>query len=191
MLGGEEPENLAARLAWIFADQSADATVEQRQSVRRWQGRDRFYQQVQHAAKDDPAASEEARDVADDLTTLAVPLTQRIVVWRGIRSIDDTFGVSSRELEMLLNQTLQVDQFFATTVDRRVAQAEFTEPARAPAIYKITVQPGTEAVWIPPLGAPEEARQMELLLLPGIEARIVAVDRTGEMPIIEVEVSDG
>jgi hypothetical protein len=189
--GGDEPESLAARLTWIFADQSANATDAQRESVRRWQGRDRFYVHVQRAVLDDPDVPIEARDVADDLTALASPLTQGAVVWRGIRSIDDTFGLPHDELRTLVNQTFEIDRFFATTADRRVAEAEFTEPSTSPALYKIAVQAGTEAVWIPPLGFAEEARQLELLLLPGIEARIVAVGTIGELPIIELEVSDG
>jgi hypothetical protein len=32
---------------------------------------------------------------------------------------------------------------------------------------------------------------MELLLLPGLDARIVAVDKSGMLPIVEMEVSDG
>ncbi|MCI4675014.1 hypothetical protein [Candidatus Mycolicibacterium alkanivorans] len=85
-------------------------------------------------------------NVADDLASLAAPLAQRVVVWRGIRSINNTFGVSSGDLETLVDCTLEVDQFFATTADRRVAEAEFAEPATAPALYKVTVQPRTEAV---------------------------------------------
>jgi len=166
LLAGEEPEKLAARLTWIFANQSATATAEQRASVRRWQGRDRFYREVQRAARDDPAASDEARRVADDLASLAAQLTQQIVVWRGIRSIDNTFGVSSADLHTLIGQTFEIDQFFATTVDRRIAWGEFTEPAPAPALYRVRVEAGTEAVWIPPVGFPEETLQTELLLLP-------------------------
>jgi hypothetical protein len=189
--GGDNPEELAARLAWIFADQSANATSGQRQSVRRWQGRDRFYEQVQLAATDNPSASDEARDVADDLTALAAPLTQTIEVWRGIRSIDKTFGVPAAGLSALVGQSFDVDRFFSTTIDRRVAEREFAEPARAPALYRIAVQGGTTVVWLPPVGDPEEAHQQELLLLPGIETRIVAVDTSGAIPIVEVEVSDG
>ena len=191
MLAGKEPEKLAARLAWIFADQSATATDVQRGSIRRWQGRDRFYREVQRAARDDPGASDEARRVADDLASLATQLTQQVVVWRGIRSIDNTFGVSSVDLHTLVGQTFEIDQFFATTVDRLIAEGEFTEPAPAPVLYRIRVEAGTEAVWLPPLGVPEEARQMELLLLPGLEARILAVDKSGTLPIVDLEVSDG
>lgn len=191
MLAGEEPEKIAARLTWIFADQSATATDEQRGSVRRWQGRDRFYRQVQRAARDDPEASDEARQVADDLASLARELTQQIVVWRGIRSIDNTFAMPAAGLHTLVGQTFEIDQFFATTVDRRIAEGEFAEPAPAPALYRIRVEAGTEAVWIPPLGVPDEARQMELLLLPGLEARILAVDQSGVLPIVDLEVSDG
>jgi len=189
--GGDGPEALAARLTWIFADQTAAATAEQREAVVRWQGRDRFYDQVQLAVLDDRAASEGARDVADSLTSLGAPLTQSVEVWRGIRSIDDTFGVPVEQLVTLIGQRFEVDRFFATTVDWRVAEREFTEPAPAPALYKITVQGGTEAVWLPPLGDPEEARQQELLLLPGIESRIVAVEMSVAVPIVVVEVSDG
>jgi hypothetical protein len=57
----KNPRSFAARLAWILADQSATATAEQHGSVRRWQKRDRPYRQVQQAALDDPAASDEAR----------------------------------------------------------------------------------------------------------------------------------
>ncbi len=46
-------------------------------------------------------------------------------------------------------------------------------------------------MWVPPLGFPEDAYQNELLLLPGLEARIVAVDTSDSKPIVEVEVSDG
>ncbi len=91
MHGGDDPDTVAARLTWIFADQRAGATFQQRQSVRRWQGRDRFYRLVQLAVIEDPGASDEARDVADDLTMLAAPLTQGVRVWRGIRSIEATF----------------------------------------------------------------------------------------------------
>ncbi|OBY30645.1 hypothetical protein ACT18_16280 [Mycolicibacter kumamotonensis] len=90
--------------------------------MRRWQGRDRFYKQVQLAALDDPSASIEAIDVADDLTTLGEPLTQMVKVWRGIRSVENTFGVGQNQLETLVGQTFEVDQFFSTTVDRRVAE---------------------------------------------------------------------
>ena len=81
------------RLTWIFADQTSNATPEQRRSVQRRQGRDRFYKQVQLAALDDPSASIEAIDAADDLTTLGEPLTQMVKVWRGIRSVENTFGI--------------------------------------------------------------------------------------------------
>jgi len=95
------------------------------------------------------------------------------------------------DLHTLIGQTFEIDQFFATTVDRGIAEGEFTEPAPASALYRVTIEAGTEAVWIPPLGVPEEARQNELLLLPGLEARIVAVDTSDTLPIVDMEVSDG
>ena len=44
------PEELAGRLTEMFRGQAEVANDEQRASVRRWQGRDRFYRQVQRAA---------------------------------------------------------------------------------------------------------------------------------------------
>lgn len=190
MGSGRDPKDLAARLTWVLVDQSASATSQQRQSVHRWQGRDRFYRLVQLAAIEDPDAPEDARDVADDLTMLAAPLTQSVQVWRGIRSIEATFGVPADRLHTLVGRSSDVDRFFSTTVDRHVAENEFTDPATDPGLYEITVQGGTEAVWLPPIGNPDEAHQGELLLLPGIETRIVAVDMSGPIPIVKVEVSD-
>lgn len=128
--GGDGPEALAARLTWIFADQTAAATPEQRQAVLRWQGRDRFYEQVQLAVMDDNAASDDARDVADHLTSLAAPLTQSVEVWRGIRSIVNTFGVPAEQLATLVGDRFEVDRFVSTTVDRRVAKASSLTPRR-------------------------------------------------------------
>jgi hypothetical protein len=78
------------------------ASDEQRASVRRWQNRDRFYRQVQRAAAQEVGASEEAQDVMEDLMALAQPLQGTIVVWRGIRSVDDTFGVPAERLDDLI-----------------------------------------------------------------------------------------
>lgn len=47
------------------------------------------------------------------------------------------------------------------------------------------------AVWVPPLGDEENAGQMELLFLPTAQVRILSVDRSEDMPIVLVEVSDG
>ena len=47
-------------------------------------------------------ASEEAQDVMEDLIALAQPLQGTIVVWRGIRSVDDTFGMPAERLDDLI-----------------------------------------------------------------------------------------
>ena len=61
------------------------------------------------------------------------------MTWRGIRSIDNTFGVSSADLHTLVGQAFDIDQFFATTVDRRIAEGEFV--ADGPAATVLTASP--------------------------------------------------
>lgn len=185
------PEELAGRLTEMFRGQAQAASDDQRASVRRWQGRDRFYRQVQRAAAQEAGASEEAQDVMENLIALAQPLQDNVVLWRGIRSLDDTFGVPADRLDDLIGGRRASAQFFATSVDRRVVEREFTEPATSPALLRVQARRGTHAVWVPPLGDEENAGQMELLFLPAVFVRILNVDRSGEMPMVFVEVSDG
>lgn len=59
------------------------------------------------------------------------------------------------------------------------------------ALLRVQARRGTHAVWVPPLGDEENAGQMELLFLPTALVPILDVDRSGEMPMVFVEVSDG
>lgn len=70
-------------------------------------------------------------------------------------------------------------------------EREFTEPATSPALLRVHARQGMHAVWVPPLGDEENAGQMELLFLPTAQVRILSVDRSEDMPIVLVEVSDG
>jgi hypothetical protein len=183
-VGGDDP---ADRLNTAFADQTAAATADQRSSAQRWQGLGRYYDEVQAAVVDPDNASEDALDVASDLQQLARPLPEDAEVWRGIRSIEDSFGtgideVAGRDVEV-------VARFLSTSVYEQVARDEFTTPGRNPAILKITARAGTPAVWMPPLGDSAMSYQGELLFQPGCRLRIVNVDRSGDVPLIEVEVS--
>lgn len=192
MYGDDSGEGLAEHLTILFADQARSATREQRASVRRWQGRDRFYEEVQLAAAQDPNASVEARDVADDLVAIARPLPETVEVWRGIRSVDQTFGVGIADLYPdHLGETLEAERFVATSTSRDIAGREFTEPSTSPAVLSVLGQRDTLAVWVPPLGAPESAAQRELLFLPTAQVLILAIDRRGEIPMVTVVVSNG
>jgi hypothetical protein len=185
------PEELGRRLTEIFRAQAETASDGQRASVRLWQGRDQFYRQVQRAAAQEVGASELAQDVMEDLIALAQPLQDNVVVWRGVRSVDDTFGVPAEVLQDLIGVRLVSTRFFATSADRSVVEGEFTEPATRPALLRVQARRGTHAVWIPPLGDQEDARQMELLFLPTALVRILDIEHSRDMPIVFVEVSDG
>lgn len=188
----DDDETPEQRLNRLFADQTNGANEAQKFSVEQWQRKDndRFYQDVQRAAADNPRASLDARIVASDLDALMAPLPEDIEVWRGVRNARATFGVPSEDLESLAGgDPADVGRFFATTLNRAVADPEFIEPGSDPVLYKITALAGTYALWVPPLGNPDEAYQQELLFPPGAQVRIVGVDRTYRVPIVEVEVS--
>lgn len=185
----DHPEDPAERLTRLFADQAAGATPEQRDSVLKWQGKDdRFYDDVQRAAEGVSGATQAAMDVVDDLDSLMAPLPENVNVWRGVRNAEAAFGVPSHRLEELEGTEHEVHRFFATSLDRDVAHPEFTTPGKDPVIYKIAARAGAPALWIPPLGTQSEAYQQELLFPPGALVRILGVDRTYSVPIVEVEV---
>ncbi|WP_372517165.1 ADP-ribosyltransferase [Mycolicibacterium frederiksbergense] len=157
----------------------------------RWQGKDeRFYRDIQLAAEGNLGASADALDVVDDLETLMAPLPENVEVWLGVRTSQVSFGVPSSQLDDLIGVPLQVPRFFATSLNRSVAESEFTAPGSDPVLYRIAAQAGSPAVWVPPLGAPNEAYQQELLFPRGVVVRIVAVDRMHQVPIVTAEVSD-
>jgi hypothetical protein len=186
MLGDESGEELAQHLTYLFAEQASSASAQQRASVRRWQGKDRFYQEVQRAAAQDPDASALAMDVVDDLVALAMPLPEAVEVWRGVRSVDNTFGVSIAQLSGSVGVESEAERFVATSTSRQVVEREFTEPATSPALLRVIAQKGTPAVWIPALGHPKSAGQRELLFMPTARVRILDVDLAGELPIVDV-----
>jgi hypothetical protein len=189
--GGEANEYSAARLTTLFANQAAAASDKQRASVDLWQGKgERLYREVQRAVSGQDADAA-AYDVADDLQDLMEPLPENVVVWRGVRSAEAVFGVPSENLEELVGTDRVVPRFFATSLDRNLAEDEFTRPGPCPALYRIAAQAGTPALWVPPLGRVSEVYQQELLFPPGVVVRILNVVRTYSVPIVEVEVSHG
>jgi hypothetical protein len=75
-----------------------------------------------------------SQDVMEDLIALAQPLQDSVVVWRGVRSIDDTFGVPAERLDDLIGNRRASAQFLATSADRGTAEREFSEPATRPRV---------------------------------------------------------
>ncbi|TDO18143.1 hypothetical protein EV580_1325 [Mycobacterium sp. BK086] len=181
---GDNPED---RMNALFAGQADGATAGQKDLAARWQSLDRYYEQVQAAAVDDPSASEDSIAVAEGLRRLTLPLPEDVQVWRGIRSIEATFGTGIEQVAGRPDEIMR--RFLSTSVHEQVARDEFTQPGRNPAMLKITAKAGVKAVWMPPLGDPTMAYQGELLFQTGALLRIVDVDTSGEVPVIEVEVS--
>lgn len=125
------------RLSRLFAEQTASATVDQRASVLRWQNKDdRFYEEVQRAV-DGGDSPEEAMDVALDLQELMIPLPEPVEVRRGIRNVEAAFGLPVDRLDELVGHDLDVPMFFATSLDRGVAESEFTRPGVSPALSRL------------------------------------------------------
>ncbi|RAU93505.1 hypothetical protein DQP58_16260 [Mycobacterium colombiense] len=168
----------------MFFDQTQAATESQLYAVRRWQGRDRFYEQVQSVIAGG-AFDTEVGTIADDLAALARPVTIDIEVWRGDRNVKKWL---SADFPDVTGQNYRSRRFISTTTSIEVVRSEFINGS-IPAIWQMSVRAGVDAIWIPPLGTPEDALQHELLLAPGVNIRIVDVDATGATARINAEVS--
>ncbi|MCT7369454.1 hypothetical protein [Mycolicibacterium llatzerense] len=179
-------ENPEDRMNALFADQTNSVTPRQKASVERWQGTDRFYEQVQNAFEDPDNASDEALQVMSDMQDIAAPLPEEVVLWRGIRDVTKELGAPAADLQP---QVKELNRFMATTLHRQVAASEFTRPGKNPALVKITARTGSRVVWVPPLGDPTMAGQGELTFTRGHQVAILRVDTSGDIPVIEVEVS--
>lgn len=146
-------------------------------AVQLWQGGDRYFEEVQRAVMMRPEARQDAQLIADDLFNLSHPLTGDVQVWRGVRSIERTFGVARDALETLVGRPGEVTtRFLSTTVYRQIAEREFTTPGRSPALMKVIARAGARAIWLPPLGDSGMAYQGELLFPPGVALRILSID---------------
>lgn len=180
---GERPE----LLDWMFARQSRLANASQRDSIRQWQAKGRYYERVQQAVAGEREASSEVLLVLSDLQDLAQSLGADVRVWRGIRSVRETFGAGIDDLMDLPDQNVR--RFMSTSVHHGVVRDEFLYPGSDVAIVKVQAKAGAAAVWVPPIGSAEMRYQGELLFQPGVVLRIVAVDASWDVPIIEAEVS--
>lgn len=179
------------RIDAMFAQWTTGVSATERASVRRWQSMDRFYVQVQAAAQG-RAADPQAYTVAGDLMAIARrgQLAAPVAVWRGVRSSQAVFGVPADELESVVGRDEVLNRFFATSTDPRRALEEFTRPPNASGavLMRVRAAAGTPAAWIAAVGDPALREQAELLFTPGSRLRIVAIDRSGEVPIVDVEV---
>ncbi|HQV17425.1 MAG TPA: hypothetical protein PLC22_03760 [Gordonia sp. (in: high G+C Gram-positive bacteria)] len=163
-----------------------------RAAFHRWQGMDRFYAQVQRALVDPGSVTDEAIDVADALlSAVSHELQSEFVMWRGVRSTHTTFGVNADELEDVVGDSSAVGRFMAGSLDREIAENEFTVPELrgGAALMRVRLAPGVRIGWLPSAGVAELAYQQEALVHPAMTHRIVDIDRSGPIPIVDVEVT--
>ncbi len=170
---------------------ATDLSDEVRTSVALWQGRDRFYERVQDALLGE-TASDEAVQVADHLLlATSHPLQGEYTTWRGVRSSAASFGVADSDLERIVGETRPMDRFVSVSLHRSLALDEFTRPelAGGAVLIEVRLKPGTRVAWLAPVGLSDYVYQQEILLRPGTTQRIVAVDRSGTIPTVIMEVT--
>jgi len=170
---------------------AADLSQQQRAAIARWQGPDRFYEQVNAALRGE-TAEPDAVDTADTLLGVVThPLAGQYVAWRGARSVEAAFHAPANRLEELIGLREPLARFTSTSLNREVAISEFTNPELkgGAVLMEVTVTPGVRVAWMPPVGAPDMAYQQELLLRPGMMQRIVDIVRTGPIPVVRMEVT--
>jgi hypothetical protein len=170
---------------------TASLSEVQRAAVVRWQGEDRFYEQVQGALRGEVDTAE-AVEVADTLLgVITHPLAADYTTWRGVRSAATTFGITASRLDELIGSGAQLGRFMATSLNLQVAVGEFTNPQLTgdAVLIELELKPGVRAAWLPPVGRPEMAYQQELLLHPEMVQRIVGVDRSGPVTVVRMEVT--
>lgn len=161
-------------------------------AVRRYQAPDRFYVVVNRVLRGDRSiAGEEARVAAKVINGLDAVVKRWVTpeplrVFRGVRNAAQVFGtVPPRPGTQLVPRG-----FVSTSIYRDVAVSEFTVPAAAGrgALLEIDVPVGTPAIWVPPLGVPELARQGELVLNRGIRLSLGDCRAEGGIVVVTCEV---
>lgn len=174
----------------MFDAQTRTASDAERSAAAAWQRpEDRFYKQVQAVLRNPrKTILPEVADVIEGLDSLLSRgnLTAEVEVWRGQRSSIHALGVSSRGLHGLINSTVEMRGYLATSVESSVAESVFAQPQGPGGAFMLhLIAPAnTPAVWVPPLGRGDLADQYELLF--GARRRIIVVDvdRTGSIPTV-------
>ncbi|TWS24180.1 hypothetical protein FK268_11250 [Tsukamurella sputi] len=157
----------------------------------RWQGTDRFYAEVQTIARGG-TGSADAGTVAIDLAAVIERSRTRreVILWRGVRSAVRTFGgsaaLSSTEAGI---RTVRFEGFASMSLDRSVAEREFTVPwgEGGPALLRIAVPRGARAFRIGAVGRRDLEYQQEVVMLDPV-VRLRDVGRTDGVRVIQSEV---
>lgn len=193
MSDAPDEETVSFQLDADFREWAEQLPENQRAALVRWQRADvRFYRRIQNLLRsgvDDPEADEVAELLLDAIA--AGRLARDITAWRGLRNVSALFGVDVAGLSSLIGHEIRADGLLAVSIARSVAVGEFTRPPSADGagLVRARIPRGTPAAWVKLVGAAEMEYQQELLLSDGHHLRVLDVAYTGDLPIVDVEVS--
>lgn len=188
----DDVRRVVAKLDKDFVGVYAKLLPDERVAASRWQQPGRGYEAVQRfyrLGSGTPNVIAWARGL-DELIDRG-ELARELVVWRGLRSSQSSFGVASQDIGRLVGSTGRFAGLVATTLSRRVAVADFTKPelAGGPLLLHMRLPIGLPVAWLAAIGRPELKHQLELLLPDDLGYRIVSATVEEGMTIMDVEVA--
>lgn len=188
----DDGDDLARKFDRDFADANAAMTDSEVAALRAWQRPGRAYEPVQRLVRDGVGIrASNALATQIESATRRGQLRSDVVLWRGIRSSLETFGVHADRLSDLIGKPLPTSGFFSATVSRAVALREFTEPPlRGEAVLMmVKARRGLHAAWVAAVGDPAMRYQGELLFGTRRVVTLRSVSYAGRVPLVVVEVS--
>jgi hypothetical protein len=168
-------------------------TAKQRRALLRWQADNNGYAEFPRYVREPGVTFDRRLDgIVVQLTTaiLAGRTPADLVVWRGVRSSVDAFGVAASRLHELVGVERVMEGFLSTSFDEDVVRDAFLDPAGTggAVLIELGVRAGTPAAWLPLGGWSGQTGECELLLLPGRRILVGGVTSDGDQPILRGEV---
>jgi hypothetical protein len=164
-------------------------SARQLHAIRTWQRTDRSYGLVQGIMRGDvdpaslsPTDRAHALELIADLAEAIASgrTTRPVTVYRGIRSLSNTFKVDRPDA--LPRYPAPLDGFSATSIHREIAATEFVTAAGA--VLELDVPAGMRALWVAGAGDEQFRYQGELLLDDQLRLAISDVRRDGQHLVI-------
>lgn len=185
-------EDLAEQLDADFAGLNNRLTPQERATIKAWQRTDREYRAIQELLRTRKIVDSRAEQQAIQLATLirAGDTKRPLTVWRGIRSVHNTYqgGINPGVRRRFQGLT-------SVTLNYHIALNEFTKPTGpgGPALLRIELPTGTPALWVAGAGHPRKRRQYELLLANRTLYTINSINYAEHesIPVLGIEVHHG